>query len=309
MKNLKQKKIGVLMGGLSGEREVSLRSGRAVATALKSRGYNVVEVDVGRDVAATLRAERVERAVVMLHGGWGEDGTIQGMLELMGIPYSGSGTRASAVSKDKNLTKILAQHAGIRTPAWKVIPNEEAESIHESPLPLPVVVKPNQEGSTLGVTIVKKTEEFKPALNLAASFPDELILVEKYIVGREITVGVLSGKVLPPLEIIPKSGFYDFASKYTKGMTEYIVPAKISDAETKLISDETEKIFRFLGLQGIARADFILADQPYFLEINAIPGMTETSLIPKAAQSAGISFEDLCENLVKTASLKVGREG
>jgi len=303
--SVKTKRIGVLMGGFSREREISLRSGRAVAAALKRLGYLVVEIDVGRDIAEKLVAERIEVAVIMLHGRLGEDGTIQGMLEVIGIPYSDSGPLASSVAMDKILSKTLVERAGVRTPAWREIRADVR--IDRSPPPLPVVVKPNQEGSTLGVSIVRRPEEFGPALDLAASFQDPRILVEEFISGKELTVALIEGKALPVVEIVPKSGFYDYAAKYTKGMTEYIVPARISEPERATVCALSEKIFATLQLSGIARADFILSSQvPFFLEVNTIPGMTETSLVPKAAEAAGIGFDELCERLVQGASLKVG---
>ncbi|MBI2981444.1 MAG: D-alanine--D-alanine ligase [Deltaproteobacteria bacterium] len=292
------------MGGLSKEREISLRSGRAVALALKNRGYPVVEIDAGRDLPQRLAAEKIDQAVIMLHGRWGEDGTVQGMLEVMGIPYSGSGPLASAISLDKELTKRIVAQAGIRTPRWQVISSKDLQSGVALSLPLPVIVKPNHEGSTIGITIVKEMKNLMPALAESAKH-DATTLVEEFISGKEITVGIVDGKPLPPLEIVPKSGFYDFQAKYTKGMTEYIVPARISKEAAREMTGMTVKVYELLRLCGIARADFILGELPCFLEVNSIPGMTETSLVPKAAAAVGISFEDLCEFLVKGASLKV----
>lgn len=300
---LKQKKIGVLMGGLSREREISLKSGHAVASALRNCGYEVVEIDAGRDVALKLTEAKIELAVVMLHGRWGEDGTIQGMLEILGIPYTGSSPLASAICINKDFTKQLVREAGVRTPDWKVVRRSDIETLRESPLPLPLIVKPNREGSTLGVSIVRTAVDFRAALQEAGRY-DDVILVEQYIQGREVTVGILEGRALPVLEIVPKSGFYDFTSKYTKGMTEYIVPAPIPTEKAEELVRLSEKIFRLLGCGGMARADFILADSPYFLEINTIPGMTETSLVPKAAAAAGISFEEFSEKIIQGASLK-----
>lgn len=301
---IKNKRIGVLMGGLSREREISLRSGRAVAAALKSRGYAVAEIDVGRDVAAKLAQEKIELAVILLHGRWGEDGTLQGMLEVMGIPYSGSSPLASAMAMNKDLTKRVVVQAGIKTPLWKAVRSEERASCSESPFPLPVIVKPNREGSTLGCSIVRRSSEWHPALQQAAEH-DDLILVEEYIEGTEVTVGLIDGKALPVLEIVPKSGFYDYHSKYTQGVTEYIVPARIPEPSRQEVAKLGERIFALLGMAGVARADFMWRESPYFLEINSVPGMTETSLVPKAAQAAGISFAELCERMVKGASLKV----
>lgn len=301
------------MGGLSREREISLRSGKAVAQALRSRGYQIVEIDVGRDVARKLISEKVEIAFIVLHGRYGEDGAIQGLLEILGIPYTGSGVLGSSVGLDKELTKRLAASEGVRTPQWCIVSATTAladssakpASAVVAGLPVPFIIKPNREGSTIGMSIVRRQEEFSEALRKAADC-DETILIEQFITGREVTVSVIDGQTLPVLEIVPKSGFYDFASKYTKGMTEYIVPAPISEKVQSEVSRATEKVYSLLKLSGVARADFIIDanDQSYFLEINTIPGMTETSLVPKSAAAAGVSFEELCERILKGASLK-----
>ncbi len=305
MIDLKDKRIGVLMGGWSREREISLRSGRAVANALRGLGYEVIEIDVGRNLAQNLVAEKIETAFVVLHGRYGEDGTVQGLLEVMGIPYTGSGLAGSAVGIDKEMTKRLVAQAGVRTPDWKTYRQEDLASLKEPPLPLPVIVKPNREGSTIGISIVRETKEFKSAVEQALGH-DETVLVEQYVAGTEVTVGILSGKALPVLEVVPKSGFYDYTSKYTKGMTTYIVPARIPDPVARRLSETSEMIFSLMRLSDFARMDFMVAaDQnEFFLEVNTIPGMTETSLIPKAAAAVGISFETLCETILKGASLK-----
>jgi D-alanine-D-alanine ligase len=303
----KNKKIGVLLGGLSKEREVSLRSGAAVAKALRAKGHDVVEIDVGRDLAERLKSSRVAVAFVALHGRYGEDGTVQGLLEVMGIPYTGSGPLPSAIAMDKELTKKLVLWElgpDITTPRWKSVRSSEVVAIHEVP-PLPVIVKPNREGSTIGATIVREEKQFHPALEEAAKF-DSVVLVEEFIQGMEVTVAVVNGRALPVLEIVPKSGFYDFASKYTKGATDYIVPARIQDATHDRLKRTSERIWQVMGLEGFARMDFMITQHnEYFLEVNTIPGMTETSLVPKAAAAAGISFEDLCDEVLKGASLKV----
>lgn len=301
----KRKKIGVLLGGLSKERDVSLRSGGAVAKALRAKGYQVAEIDAGRDVAERLKAEKVEVAFIALHGRYGEDGTMQGLLEILGIPYTGSGPLPSAIATDKDLTKRLVASLGIQTAAWKVIHRSEAAATALSPLPLPVVVKPNREGSSIGISIVRDEKDFAPALEAAVKL-DETILIEQFISGIEVTVSVVNGRALPIVEIVPKSGFYDYASKYTKGLTEYIAPARIPDPTRDRLQKNSEKIWKLLGLEGFARMDFIVtSDGEPFLEVNTIPGMTETSLVPKAAAAAGISFEDLCEEVLKGASLKL----
>jgi len=296
----KNKKIGVLLGGLSKEREVSLRSGRAVAVALRARGYDVVEIDAVRDLPERLKVEGVDVAFVALHGRYGEDGTVQGLLEVMGIPYTGSGPLASAVGMDKELTKkLLVSEMGdeITTPVWKVIRRAGGSP----PLPLPVIVKPNREGSTIGISVVRDEKDFAPAVEQALAL-DETVLVEEFVTGTEVTVAMVSGRALPIVEIAPKSGFYDYASKYTKGATDYIVPARIPDSLRDRLQKTSETIWKVLKLAGFARMDFI---GEYFLEVNTVPGMTETSLVPKAAAAAGIAFEDLCEEVLKGASLKI----
>jgi D-alanine-D-alanine ligase len=301
--DLKTKRIGVLMGGLSQEREVSLRSGKAVAQALRARGYTITEIDVDRRITEALIYEKIQVAFLALHGRYGEDGTIQGILEILQIPYTGSGVLASAVGMDKEITKRLIRSLGIRTPEWKLTHRGEVISC---PFSLPVIVKPNREGSTIGTVIVREEKDFQPALREAAQF-DEAILIEEFISGIEVTVAVINGRSLPVIEIVPKCGFYDYASKYTKGMTEYIVPAGISESVRDRLSDISELLFKELHLAGFTRMDYIIdpARGEYFLEVNTIPGMTETSLVPKAAAAAGISFEDLCEEILRGASLKI----
>lgn len=296
------------MGGLSKEREISLRSGKAVASALRQKGYEVHAVDVDAKIIDILTQLKPDAVYLALHGKFGEDGVMQGVLEWLKIPYSGSSVLSSAVCFDKLITKELAASHGIETPAYAVYREGESsdEWVKNFPLSYPVIVKPNTEGSSIGVTRVFKKEELSGALQAAACL-DKVVLVEQLIQGREVTVGIFNGKALPVVEVIPKSGFYDFSSKYTKGMTDYQVPAKIKEKTTKILFEKTRQIFDLLGCEGGVRADFMLDanEKPYFLEINTIPGMTETSLLPKAAASAGISFEDLCEEILKGARLKI----
>jgi D-alanine-D-alanine ligase len=299
--SVKTKKIGVLLGGLSKERDVSLRSGAAVAKALRARGYDVAEIDAGRDLPEKLKAAEIEVAFIALHGRYGEDGAVQGLLEIMGIPYTGSGPLASAICMDKELTKkvlVSEMGDGILTPVWKVIRRGDAVA---AKLPLPVIVKPNREGSTIGISVVRAEKDFAPAVAQALAL-DETVLVEEFVTGTEVTVSVVNGRALPIVEIVPKSGFYDYAAKYTKGATDYIVPARIPDAMRDRLQAASESIWQVMKLSGFARMDFV---GDYFLEVNTVPGMTETSLVPKAAAAAGMSFEDLCEEVLKGASLKI----
>lgn len=302
----KKKKILLILGGLSAEREVSLKTGAAIGKALETLGHEVVKFDPKIDGYETLMKSAAEVAFIALHGRYGEDGTIQGILESLKIPYTGSGILSSALCYDKVRTKIFLQHYGVTTPLFALyLASENSKDFIENlKMKAPVIVKPNREGSTIGMTIVKKMEDLENALALAAKSGTE-ILVEDFIQGTEVTVGVLNGKALPVIEIAPKSGFYDYESKYTPGKTEYHVPARISVEMEAHLRDLSEKIFSWMGCRGCARMDYILAGdgQPYFLEVNTIPGMTETSLVPKAAKGAGIEFVDLCEEILQGATL------
>lgn len=299
--------IGVLMGGVSAEREISLRTGEAIMKALRARGYNVCPIDVGYDIAERLIVEQIGIAFITLHGRFGEDGTIQGMLELMRIPYTGSGVLASALSMDKIMTKLIFSAHAIPTPASHILQATEGvkEAMEKLSFPFPIVVKPASEGSTIGVTILHDKEGLAQAIEHARQY-DLRLLLEEYIKGKEITLGVLNGHPLPLIEIAPRGGFYDYRSKYTKGETEYILPPRIPQKA----HEEAERIgleaYNSLGCEGCARVD-MMADEKgeiFVLEVNSMPGMTETSLVPKAAHFAGIDFPELVERILKGASLK-----
>ncbi len=296
------------MGGLSREREISLRTGKAILRALTEKGYQASPIDVGQDIAETLIKEKIDIAFIALHGRFGEDGTIQGMLELMGIPYTGSGVLASALALHKIMAKKFFLCENIPTPTYEVFQREEIEKNprRTASLPLPLVVKPAREGSTIGVSIVRKEEELVPALREAGKY-DEEILVEEFMKGKEITVGILEDIPLPIIEIAPKSGFYDYHSKYTKGETEYIIPARIPREKYLYAQEVSLKAFQVLDCSGCARVDLMTDEDgnPFVIDVNTMPGMTETSLLPKAAGYAGISFEDLVERILLGASLKL----
>jgi D-alanine-D-alanine ligase len=306
--SLKKKKIGVMMGGLSREREISVRTGKSILKALIEKGYTACPIDVDQDIAETLVKKKIECAFLALHGRFGEDGTIQGMLELMRIPYTGSGVLASALALHKIMAKKFFLYEKIPTPPFEVLQREEIEK--DSPrtisLPLPLVVKPAREGSTIGVSIVRREEEIVSALKEAGRY-DEEILIEKFVEGREITVGVLGDIPLPILEIVPKSGFYDYHSKYTKGQTQYIIPARIPREKYLYAQEIGFKAFKVLGCSGCARVDLMTDEEgnPFVIDVNTMPGMTETSLLPKAAEFAGIPFGDLVERILLGASLKI----
>jgi D-alanine-D-alanine ligase len=304
---LKSKKIGVLMGGLSREREISLRTGKAIGKALVEKGYKACTIDMGRDIAEKLTKEKIEIAFVALHGRYGEDGTIQGMLELMGIPYTGSGVLASALALHKIMAKKILLHEKIPTPSFEFLRREEIEkeASKKVSLPLPVVVKPAREGSTIGISVVRKEDELLHALREAGKY-DEEILVETFMKGKEITVGILNDIPLPIIEIAPKSGFYDYHSKYTKGETEYIIPAQIPREKYLHAQEMSLGAFRAIGCSGCARVDLMTDEEgnPFVIDINTMPGMTETSLLPKAAEYVGISFGELAERILLGAALK-----
>ncbi len=313
-------RVAVLMGGLSVEREVSLLSGAAVAAALAELGHEVREVDVGEAVVeqvASLR-DRVDAVFIMLHGRLGEDGTVQGLLELLGIPYTGSGVMSSAVAMNKHMSKRIMRSHRIPVADDVMVTAEEtarlgagavAEGIARD-LGFPCMVKPNCEGSSAGASRVHGREELARAIEEAHLY-DRLVMVERYIDGREVTVGLLGGEpaVLPVLEVRPSKDYYDYECKYTRGMTEYIVPAHIPEASARELQDLSLAAHDALGCEGLSRVDFMLDAQgrPYCLEINTIPGMTALSLIPKAAAAAGYSFAEVVEMVLATAALKVGR--
>jgi len=305
--SIKKKRIGVMMGGRSREREISLKTGKAILKALTEKGYAATAIDVGDDIAEKLVKEKIECAFLALHGRFGEDGTVQGMLELMRIPYTGSGVLASALAMHKVMSKKFFLFEKIPTPRYEVFQREKIKRglPERASLPLPVVVKPAREGSTIGVSIVRKGEELGPALTKAAEY-DEEILVEEFMKGKLITVGILENIPLPVIEIAPKSGFYDYHSKYTKGETQYILPARIPREKYLYAQEISLRAFQELDCSGVARVDLMTDENenPFVIEINTMPGMTETSLLPMAANYAGIPFEDLVERILLGVSLK-----
>lgn len=338
-------KIAVLMGGVSSEREVSLVSGRAVGLALRERGHAVTLLDTRdgeaplEEAAAPIRPfgaakgsragdgllrwlagggpAKIEVAFLALHGGAGEDGTVQALLEAGGVAYTGSGVLGSALAMHKGVAKRLFREARVRTPDWIEFPGGSAAPPDPGALTsgahavggLPVVVKPASEGSTVGVSIVRDEAGLPRAHAEAASY-SSTVIVETFIEGRELAVGVLGDRALPVIEIEPEGGFYDFARKYTAGNTRYTVPAKISAAAASAAQDQAVRACRALHVEGMARVDFRLSgsDEIYCLEVNTIPGMTATSLLPKAAAAAGIGFEDLVETIAR-AGQAMGRRG
>jgi len=302
---LKEKKIGVLMGGMSAEREVSLRTGKAVHNALLEAGFQAVAIDASRDLAARLTAEGIEVAFIALHGRFGEDGTVQGLLELLGIPYTGSGVMASSMAMDKVTTKKILLYHELPTPAFKVFRRgEDLGRLLDGCRHYPLVVKPAREGSTIGISIVRSREELAAGVNAALEH-DDLILVEDFIQGAEVTVGVLAGEPLPIIQVVPKNGFYDYHAKYTVGQTEYLLPAPLEGALQQRLQQVAVEAYRALGCDGAARIDFMVREREFYcLEVNTIPGMTETSLLPKAARHAGISFTELVLRILEGAGVR-----
>ena len=296
---LRTKTIGVLMGGASSEREISLASGRAVLESLLRMGFHAHAIDAKERLVEQLREKAVDVAFVALHGRWGEDGTVQGLLEMLGLPYTGSGVLGSAVAMDKCVAKFVMDSLHVPTPSSKVY-----HADHLAAFPIPFVVKPAREGSTIGISIVREESQAARAVKEALCY-DRKLLLEEYINGPEITVGVVNGTVLPIVELRPASGFYDFTAKYTKGMTEYIVPAPVDEAVAVRARDIARIVWTYFELSGCARVDMLLDGKvPKVIDINTSPGMTETSLIPKAWQQLGRTFDELIEEILMGADLK-----
>lgn len=308
----KNQVVAVVMGGPSAEREVSLNTGAAIANALRECGYtNVVEIDLDpRNFGKQLAESKAEVVFNAVHGLYGEDGRLQTLLEIREMPYTGSGMIASVSCMDKVITKRMLRDAGISTPACLIV-NKKESGIKEKIMQrfsLPVVIKPASQGSSIGVEIVKEENQLDEALANAFKYSRD-ILVEEFIGGKELTVSMMQkdGEVvaLPVIHIAPHSGMYDYHSKYTKGATEYICPADLDEETTKKAQEISKKAYEVLGCSGVARADVMLDEEGngYVLEINTVPGMTATSLVPKAAAAAGISFPKLCNIILQSASV------
>ncbi len=312
--NKQKRRIGVLMGGWSSEREISLRSGNAVADALESRGHDVLRLDVTDDADRTLRMARasfgMEVAFVALHGTFGEDGCVQGMLECLGVPYTGSGVLASALAMDKLKSKELFRLHNVPTPPYYVARAgdlADLEDLHGS-FGFPAIVKPRTEGSSIGITKAASLNELASGVRRALDFGTDA-LVERFIQGAEIQVGILGGRVLGAIEIVPKRAFYDFTAKYTPGMAEYHLPARLSPTRMRGVLNLAERASKALGVDGACRVDLLVTEgeNEYVLEVNTLPGMTETSLLPKIAAAAGYDFASLCESIVDLAKLHIAR--
>ncbi len=291
------------MGGLSPEREVSLTSGQEIFNALKSKGLNATMIDVDHNIGAALAERKIDLACIALHGTFGEDGTIQGILEYLKIPYTGSGVLASAVAYNKVVSKEIFMERGIPTAPYQVIPAEDRSRIMRK-LDFPVVVKPSDQGSSIGVSIVRSESKWETALDRAFDVSEE-VLVEKYIAGKLLAVGMNGPQPMPIVEIIPKSGFYDYEAKYTAGKTDYVCPAELTPEAVDRCNDTAVRVFKALKGRGFPRVDLILDENgtPFVLEMNNIPGMTPTSLLPMAARKAGLEFDELVIEILKRARL------
>ena len=332
--------ITVLMGGTSAERDVSLASGLRIAEALRTKGHDVVTLDTARGTLTAkdekqllskgnvvkreppsqeqlermasetlpqmLRAlpdlEKADVVFLGLHGGYGEDGTIQALLDMAGIPYTGSGHLASALAMDKDLSKHLFRRAGVQTADWAMAQRDGHPDEQLGRLTVPVVVKPSKQGSTVGLSVVKRRDELGAAIADAFRYDDE-VMIEQFVPGRELTVGILGDEALPVGEIIPKHEIYDYECKYTVGMAEEVFPAQIPPDRAREAQELARRAFHALKLRGYARIDFRMTDEGrlFCLEANTLPGMTQTSLIPQGAAAAGISFPDLCERIAMLA--------
>ena len=318
---MQSRRIGVLLGGLSSEREVSLRTGEAVLAALRERGHDAIPIYVDGDVDVAVRQEQIDVAFIALHGRLGEDGCVQGLLELLGIPYTGSDVMASALAMHKGKAKELFRLNNLPTPAYYALTAAELAdlpAIHGD-FGMPCVVKPVREGSSVGVTICTREDELQPAIERALCFDDE-VLVERYIAGKEVSVAILEDRAPPchgservrlvpralgAVEIAPREGFYDYANKYTRGATDYFVPPRLSPERYRGVLAQALRAHLALGCRGATRVDMIVSDSgnEYVLEVNTVPGLTPTSLLPKIADAAGISFGELCELMLAGAQL------
>jgi D-alanine-D-alanine ligase len=310
---MQSKRIGVVMGGTSAEREVSLKSGEAVAAALESAGHDVIRLPLGSgvDTCSMLANARIDLAFLCLHGRLGEDGCIQGLLELLGVPYTGSNVLASALAMDKLKAKEMFRLHNVATPPYYEYRGDEMlvdiVECHGS-FGFPVVVKPRREGSSIGVSVARTFEELDEATSAALEH-DDSVLVERMVVGKEVAVAVVGGRVLGAIEVAPRKGVYDYESKYTPGMTDYYLPARLPVTRYRGVLNVAEQAARCLGTTGAVRVDLIVTEgmNEYVLEVNTLPGMTETSLLPKIAEAAGFPFVGLCEAIAADARLHTAR--
>lgn len=300
-------RVGVLLGGISAEREVSLRSGEAIIQALRSRGHDAIPIVVDRDIDAVLRRTPIDVAFLALHGRYGEDGCIQGLLEWLGIPYTGSGVMASALAMDKLKAKELFRLHNVPTPPYYdvtgALTNGELEERHGS-FGFPVMVKPRREGSSIGVARANDMAELRAAVDGALRH-DDGVIVERFVKGREVHVGVLNGRVLGAIEIVPRRPFFDYQAKTQRGLCEYFFPARLAPTRYQGVLRLAERAHHALGCSGATRVNLLVTEgeNEYVLEVNTLPGMTPTSLLPKIAAGAGLDFPTLCDEMLRSAKL------
>ncbi len=303
-KYFQDKRIAIIMGGWSQEREISLETGKAVRKALIEEGINVLAIDVDRKEFTTkLKEEKIDYVFIALHGTFGEDGTVQAILELMELPYSGSGVLCSALAMNKVFSKCFFSFNNIPTPEYKVV--KKGDILQEPDLKLPVIVKPSMQGSAVGVTKVFETKDLYVALNRAFQYGSE-VLIEKYIQGKEISVGILGEMILPVIEIVPKGDFYDYEAKYVPGMSSHILPAALDKTTYNQAQQYAKKVYSGFNCRGAVRVDMMVDDKNeiYVLEVNTIPGMTPTSLLPEAAKAAGINFNQLVLKIIELSIIE-----
>lgn len=304
-------KVGVLYGGRSAEREVSLMSGTGVHAALCGQGVNAHLFDTGKSSLADLAAQQFDRLFIALHGRYGEDGTLQGALELLGIPYTGSGPMASSLAMNKVMTKRVWLEAGLPTPGYRALTDASEVNAAAQALGLPLMMKAPHEGSTLGIVKAAAASELAQAYEVAAQY-DEVVLAEQFVAGRELTVAILGrgkdARALPVIEIVAPQGNYDYQHKYFSDDTQYLCPAPLEPALAAEIAEISVKAYRALGCEGWGRADLMLDqnNRPWLLEMNTSPGMTGHSLVPMAAKAIGMSYPDLCMQILKDARCKIG---
>jgi D-alanine-D-alanine ligase len=307
------RRVAVVMGGLSAEREVSLNTGAGVLAALRARGWDAVEIDWRPGTSLARLLEDAGAAVVWnaLHGTWGEDGAVQGLCSCLQLPCTGSGVLASALAMDKVMSKRIFESNGVPTPRWRVLPHDPggpaADRADDDALaawPLPFVIKPANEGSSVGVSIVEARDQLAPALALARQFHGPVI-VEDYIAGTEVFVGILNGRVLGSVEVRPATRFYDYEAKYKRSDTQYLIPPELPASVIARSHQLALAAYQALGCTGHARPDLRISTtgEPFVLEVNTLPGMTGTSLLPKIARSVGIDYPTLCEEILETATM------
>ena len=306
----RRKRVAVVLGGMSAEREISQMTGESVARVLSERGYNVSVIRGARDLPARLASARIDVVFNALHGRYGEDGCVQGLLEVMGIPYTGSGVLASAIGMDKLACKRIWQTFGLPTPEWRAVGADETIGASFAlPAKLPLVVKPAAEGSSVGVSIVRERAKLLPAILKARAFgPDTL--VERYVAGKEVTVGILGSRALCAMEVVAEGEFHSYEVKYTPGKEQFLIPAPLSKKAYERVLELSLEAHRAIGAESYSRVDLRLdaRESPFLIEINTLPGLTNLSYLPKMAAHVGVTYSDLVETILDAASLKL-REG